>query len=429
MAGDSGLGNLRFEGYSPQAMADELDKLRQGPGSESLFRAVEALMQIADGLGQTDRALREQLASIGVFWQGAASEGGHAATQEATIYADQAVPTVTSSAGGVSEQGEMFSHTSSRAPDGGELRGPTQLNGADRFLGMFGHTTDNAEKVAATNAAHQQAVSSMNGYREGSQSALGNYQSLPVPPGMDLVAKPVTTTGTTSAQGFEHNPSSFTPAGGADTTAGAPSRFAGNPGGAPHQFGTLDGDNRAPNSSNQPGGGPGNPGRVSGVGPLGPNLGGLNNPAGPFPGGRPGFPSGLMGDLGTAAGIAGGAGAAAAGGSTARKDSVVRGGGTAATGGVSGKEAAGKGAQADAAARSRAGAVAGVPDEQAKAARNAERIGAKAGRPAGLMQPAAGGASASGEEDGEHVRKYGIDSEDVFGDERLVIAPVLGQDD
>ncbi|MDQ3402440.1 MAG: hypothetical protein M3548_03475 [Actinomycetota bacterium] len=45
------------------------------------------------------------------------------------------------------------------------------------------------------------------------------------------------------------------------------------------------------------------------------------------------------------------------------------------------------------------------------------------------MQPAAGGASASGEEDGEHVRKYGIDSEDVFGDERLVIAPVLGQDD
>ncbi|HVK20278.1 MAG TPA: hypothetical protein VM677_02850 [Actinokineospora sp.] len=45
------------------------------------------------------------------------------------------------------------------------------------------------------------------------------------------------------------------------------------------------------------------------------------------------------------------------------------------------------------------------------------------------MQPAAAGAGAPGEDDDEHVRKYGIDSDDVFGDDRLVIPPVLGQDD
>ena len=44
------------------------------------------------------------------------------------------------------------------------------------------------------------------------------------------------------------------------------------------------------------------------------------------------------------------------------------------------------------------------------------------------MSPAAGGARGEGEEDGEHVRKYGVDSDDVFGDERMVVQAVIGED-
>jgi hypothetical protein len=61
--------------------------------------------------------------------------------------------------------------------------------------------------------------------------------------------------------------------------------------------------------------------------------------------------------------------------------------------------------------------------------RNAEKYGAKTGRAGGspFMQPAAG--SAKGEDDGEHVRKYGIDSGDVFEDERLIAPSLIGEDD
>jgi hypothetical protein len=43
------------------------------------------------------------------------------------------------------------------------------------------------------------------------------------------------------------------------------------------------------------------------------------------------------------------------------------------------------------------------------------------------MQPAAG--SAKGEDDGEHVRRYGIDSEDVFEDDRLISPALIGDED
>ncbi|SDC88272.1 PPE domain-containing protein [Actinokineospora iranica] len=431
MAGDSGLADLRFEGYSMGALADQLDKLRQGPGSESLFQAVQALTQIADGLAETDRVLREQLAAIGVSWEGTAGEGGQEATKNSSIYAADAVPTVEQSADGVNEQGDTFSSTRNGAPDGKQLRGPTELNGFDRFAGALGHTTDNAQQVRQTQQAHQQAVAAMNGYSQGSQAALGSYQSLPVPPGLNLVATPVPTTGTTSVQGFSSGGGSFRPSGAPGPGGGG--GYAPPPGGGgsgdfsgvnPNNPGNPGGPGGNPGGSGGsggPGGGgnstPNLPGRSSGVGPITPGLPGMPGGGNNFAGLRPGFSGALMGDIAAAAGIAGAGGAGAAAGASAEKDRLIRGAKNAEA--AEGRAARGLNAAAD------------VPEEQARAARNAERLaGGKAGRPAAsLMQPAAAGAGAPGEDDEEHVRKYGIDSDDVFGDDRLVVSPVLGEDD
>jgi len=66
----------------------------------------------------------------------------------------------------------------------------------------------------------------------------------------------------------------------------------------------------------------------------------------------------------------------------------------------------------------------------ARAARNAERFGARTGRPgSSIMQPAAAGRRGEGEDDGEHVRRYGIDSGDVFEDERVVAPESIGDED
>jgi hypothetical protein len=121
----------------------------------------------------------------------------------------------------------------------------------------------------------------------------------------------------------------------------------------------------------------------------------------------------------TAALAGAGAGGAAAG-EAAERDRLVRGKPGGAQPGTQGPEGkSGKGAAT----------LGAPPEEEARSVRNAEKFGARQAKPGGaqLMQPAAG--SAKGEDDGEHVRRYGIDSGDVFEDERLIAPSLIGEDD
>lgn len=401
MAGDYGLSDLRFNGYGNSELVAQVNGLRNGRGPETLNGAVVALVALADGLGDTDEALRRQLAEIGVNWQGEAADGGTSATESASIYAEQSQGPVTDSAKGVDSQGAAFSTTKNSAPDAGTLSGPTAENGVDQFLGFFGHTTDHAQQVKDTNAAREQAIDAMNGYQSSSIDSLNRSQALPVPPGMNLVAQPVdTSTSVSSVGGYGGAGGLYNPAG---TPAGA--------GGATTNF--------------LPGGG-GNPGSplptvnppVTGNPPL--------SGTGPLPGGTPAFPTAggplpaalraanpmLMAEAATAMGAGGASGA----GAGAERDRLSRAGGRAAGGGPV-KNGVPLGA---------------APEEEARAARNAERFGARTGRPGGsIMQPAAAGTgrTAEGEEDSEHVRRFGVESSDVFDDDRVVAPESIGDDD
>jgi hypothetical protein len=408
MAGDHGLSDLRFAGYSHSELADQIDALRNGQGSGTLQEAMKALVVLAIGLSDADATLRDQLQAIGVSWEGQASEGGTAATEDARIYADTAIEPVTDSARGVSSQGETFHTTRNAAPDSGTLRGPTEESTVDDIAGFFGHTTDHAKQVKATNAARDAAVDAMTGYQNNSSDALGQAQTLPVPPGMNLVAQPVdTSTHVSSVGGYAPNGSGYTPTSGlgAGGGGGATSFAPGGGGGALPQVPTT-GPNPPLGSAPLTGSGP-----MPGGSPL---LPGVNNPLAPALRGPNPM---LMAEAATlmGAGGAGGAGAGAQGERLARSGGGVKGGG--AGGGGVGKNGV---------------PIGSVPDEEARAARNAERFGARTGRPGGsIMQPAAAGAgrSAEGEEDQEHVRRFGVESSDVFDDERVVAPESIGDDD
>lgn len=394
MDGDHGLAELRFEGRSNEELASQVEGLRGGgAGAETLDGAVRALLMLADGLADTDARLREQLQEIGVTWQGEAASGGTHATETASVFAEDANGPVRDSAKGVDSQGSSFSNTRNGAPDSGTLLGPTAESLVDSVAGLFGHTTDHAADVRATNAARDQAVDGLNNYRDSSSSALQSSQALPVPPGIDLNAQPVEQQmGTTEVQ-------SASPGGGLGLagggTGGAPASGAPLPGG---------GGGGLPL-------GPTNPGPTTGVGPLN-QPGQLPTVPGAGPGGvRVGVnplamaqAAALMG-----AGGAGGAGLGADGERTTR-------GGTGAGGGA---RTPAKGASP----------LASAPAEESRAARNAERYGARTGRPgSSIMQPAAAGRQ-DGEDDQEHVRRYGIDSGDVFEDERVVAPESIGDED
>ncbi|MPZ79932.1 MAG: PPE domain-containing protein [Actinophytocola sp.] len=400
MDGDYGLSNLRFNGYSNEELAQQVDGLRDGAGSETLHNAVAALVSLADGLAETDKTLRKGLEKVGVTWQGEASEGGAGATENASIYADDAQEPVTDSAKGVDTQGASFSTTRNSAPESSVLRGPSQENFGDRVAGVFGYTTDHAEDVRATNEARDQAVDGMNGYQSSSSDALGRSQALPVPPGMNLVAQPVEQNiGTTTISGYSPN-------GGLNPSA-AGTGGGGGGNNVPLATGGGGGGGLPPTAGGPPN--VGLPGNTTGVGPV--SQPGLPTAPGAGPGGlRPPLNPMVMGEAAAMMG-AGGAGGAGAG---AQGDRTLRGGGAGGAGKTPVKGATPLGA---------------APEEETRAARNAERFGAKTGRPgSSIMQPAAGGRRGEGEDDQEHVRRFGIDSGDVFDDDRVVAPESIGDD-
>jgi phosphoribosylamine--glycine ligase len=55
MDGGYRLADLRFDGYDNQALAGQVDGLRNGAGSESLHNAARALVALAGGLSETGR--------------------------------------------------------------------------------------------------------------------------------------------------------------------------------------------------------------------------------------------------------------------------------------------------------------------------------------------------------------------------------------
>ncbi len=400
MAGDHGLSNIRYAGYSHTQLADEIVALRNGQGSETLQNAMKALVVVALGLAEADATLRDQLKAIGVSWEGNASEGGTSATENARIYAENAIDPLAESARGVGSQGETFHTTRNAAPDSGTLRGPTEESTVDQIAGFFGHTTDHARQVRETNAARDAAIDAMTGYQNNSSDALGQAQTLPVPPGMDLVAQPVHGgTNISSAGNYAPAGSNYTPTG-AGPGGGPGSSFSPGTGGGPIPSVPAPGSGPNPPLGGPPitGGGPtpNNPFLPSNANPLGPAaLRGVN----PM----------LMAEAATLMG-AGGAGGAGAG---AEGDRLSR-------------NAANRGPIKNGVP------IGSVPDEEARAARNAEKFGARPGRPGGsIMQPAAAGAgrNAEGEEDQEHVRRYGVESSDVFDDDRVVAPESIGDDD
>jgi hypothetical protein len=409
------IGDYRFDGFSNQELAHMVDQLRSGPGSETTNRAVDALRNIANAIKQTDDTLRTELGKIGVEWTGDSSEDAQVVMTDSAQYGGAANGTITGSATSVGNQGSDFSRTCNSVPESGKLRGAEKYNVLDTLLC---HTTDHSKEVQQTQAARQQAVDSMNGYASASRANLSGYQSLPVPPALNLQAQPIqhASTGTSVSSFSPGTEGPLVPGGPAGVPGGVPVGAPGGPAmtfdpitGAPITGGTPGIPGGTPGVPGTPGtpGTPGLPGKMTGTGPVPPLT-----PAGPPPNPLPPTFKPTLAGLDTAIlGMAGGAGGGAAVGSVADKERLVRGPGR-----VSGVPEGSRGSSA-------IGASAG---EEA-AARTADRVGAKSRPGSSIMQPATG--TAQGEEDDEHVRKYGIAAEDVFADDRMVIPSVLGEDD
>ncbi|MET9628255.1 hypothetical protein ABZX92_12405 [Lentzea sp. NPDC006480] len=379
------------------------------------------LRSLAGSLKDVDNTLRKQLDGLGINWGGAAGEAGQQKTKVTSEGFDDAGQKTVGNSDAMARQGESTTAARNNSPESQTLRKDSETNLIDKGASIIGIETDHAAEVEATNRARQQAIDSLNGYKTNSQSSIDSFRTPNPPPDIVVASAAVTPT---------VGPSVGTPHTGIPGTPGSPG-FPGGPG----FTGT-------PGPGTPVGPTPGIPGNTTGILP-----GTTPTPVASGPGFPKPFPSALPAGI-AAAGAAATGIAATAG--TAKGAQVVGGGrgpsqapktpiaptgpkGAPSTIGAGGKGGPGAPGGPGAAGKGPGGTM--TPGSAAGVGPEGNRPGAAAGKggvagkgSGSLMSPAAGAAKGEGEEDGEHVRKYGVDSDDVFGDERMVVQSVIGED-
>ncbi|GAB2825680.1 PPE domain-containing protein [Lentzea nigeriaca] len=419
MSGYQDLNDWNFPGWSNEELAAEVKQLNSGQLAHKFAEASNALRNLSNSLERVDEELRTQLKALGIDWQGAAGDQAQEKTSVTAEGLSNANQTTVQNSDAMARQGESTSTARYSTPPEQDLRRDSEKNWVDKGASLIGIETDHAAEVEATNRARQQAIDSLNGYVRNSQGSLDGFRAPDKAP--DIV---VTSGAVTTPVGPPVSP----PHAGTPTIPGGPA-FTGTPG--------------TPGSPGVPvGPTPSIPGNSTGILP-GP---GTPNPIAAGTGLPKPFPSTLP--VGIAA--AGAAATGLAGASTTARGAQVVGGGRgpsqapktpiAPTGpkGAPSTIGAGKGGPGAPGGPGAAGKGPGgtmTPGGATGVGPEGNRPGAAAGKggPAGkgsgsLMSPAAGAAKGEGEEDGEHVRKYGVDSDDVFGDERMVVQSVIGED-
>ncbi|ACU40695.1 hypothetical protein [Actinosynnema mirum] len=433
MAADAAVGDHRFQGYDNNALATLVDDFRGGSLAQHFSTASQALRDLAKSLDEADVALRQELAGLGTGWKGLAGENAGTAFSVQAQGAGQGSEAAAQNSEATAAQGNSYSDTRNNLPESQTLRGATENGFLDNAAGFFGYETDHAAEVKATQAARETAIRGFEQYQSASQDALGQYQSMNKPPTYDVTAVSSAATAMPSVQQFSGTPGGLAVGGSAPGgLVGAPGAvgggsvtgFPGLPGGG--LVGTPGGGGGGGLSPQLPGGG------STGIAPVLPGLGTPGGGGGSLLGKLPG---GSNFGLGLGLGLAGAAGLGVAA-STARGGQVVRGGagGAGGAGALTGDAAKAAGVKNSGPVTGKSAGVSatiGAIDGDERLGRGgAAGRGALAGKAgaASMMQPAASAKGGPDEEDGEHIRKYGVDSDDVFGDERMVVQSVIGDE-
>ncbi|MFI6098575.1 hypothetical protein ACIA8G_23720 [Lentzea sp. NPDC051213] len=424
MSGEQ-LTDWNFEGWSNEQLAQEVKKLSVGSGelSRQFASASDVLRDLASSLHGVDAVLRDQLNKLGIDWGGAAGEKSQQKTKVTSEGFNEAGEATVGNSDAMARQGESTTDARNKSPESDSLRGDTDKNLFDKGAGLFGIETDHAAEVAQTNRAREQAIDSLTGYTKNSQGALDSFRTPNQPPDIVVASAAVAPT---------VGPAVTPGTGGTPGIHGGPG-FTGTPGpGSP-------GSPLGP-TPNLPGG---STGVIPGTQPPGPLATG---PGLPKPFGSP-LPVGIAAATAAATGLAGATGAARGpqvvgggrGPSQAPKTPIAPTGpkGAPSTIGAGDKPGAGgKGGPGVPGATGAAGKGAMTPGGATGVGPDANRPGAGAAGKGGvagkgsgsLMSPAASAAKGEGDEDGEHFSKYGVDSDEMFGDDRMVVQSVIGED-
>ncbi|ANZ37332.1 hypothetical protein BBK82_15965 [Lentzea guizhouensis] len=423
------MSDHRFQGY---AHPELYNMINSGPGVSASIPVEQGWKTIAETLAQIDENLHTALSKMGADWESDAADAASAALSplaEWAGFANQGATTMESSA---RLQGEFIADARKKMPEvvpitaekpgfldfaGGALTGPVGL------AHVIDQQRDHERQEAAADNAAAQAVKVMEDYQSDSRWNSSTLGEFPEPPQVVIDTPPPGQTGTHNQHVGYTSTSVNSPAGNntgtttpswtpPPTSTGTPTPTWTPPGDNTHTSWTTPSTTTTPpptthlppttlptpepkptptpgpgpvftrpTTTSVPGGGRSGPGGTGGVRggqvgggkPFGPMSGSLG---GPGQGGAAGQPGGMK-----AGGMMPGTGAG---------PDAMRGGAMGAGAGVAGK-------------------------------------GGAAGAGMGAGGAAGAGARGEGEDDIEHkAADYLVETDDVFGDDRMVAPPVIG---
>ncbi|MCP2166138.1 PPE domain-containing protein [Goodfellowiella coeruleoviolacea] len=465
------MSDLRWQGHTHEQL---YNWIHAGQGPQALVPLQDGWGKMAETLAQIDSELQSGLEKLNASWEGDAADSAQAALSPLTQWAQDAQTGSDVMKSSAELQADYISTARKEMPEPVQVttEAPSTM---DMVLGAMGgglgiahvvaQQADHEAQESAQNEAQQKAIAVMNTYSSNSEwnsSTLGEFVEppkvvidtpAPVRNDNSSVVGPDSSSSNYSSNSVGTH-SSYAHSAPSVSGSGVPSALSGGGGGVSGvptpQGGSvvtppnthLSGATTLPNLTN-------------------PNLNNnkitlpnnpVNNPNLPLTGGgsfygntnnplnRPGTLPGLGGGRGGAGGPGGfGAGKTGVNPFASAKGSLLGGPGSGGlgsgglgTGGLSAEEIAARKGGAGNAGLGRAGAAAGIGafGDEPHANRGVAAAGAAGrGGAAGAGAGAAGGrGNANGEEDLEHkAADYLVETEDVFGDERLVAPPVIGE--
>jgi hypothetical protein len=424
------MGDFRWQGYTHKELHTMING---GPGVAASTPLEDKWKALAETLSQIDTEIHDGLAKVGAAWEGASAEAAQGALSPLAMWASDANTGSTVMASSAQLQGEYIADARKEMPEPVAVTTEAPSTG-DKVLGaltgpfgmahVISQQNDHEAQEAAQDNAEQKAITVMNNYQSSSDWNSGTLGTFVPPPQVVIDTPPPGGAGSynqTSANYTSTSSSTYTPSGTGGTTHAswtpppstpppvAPPPTVGT-GGTTHVSWTPPPSTPPPAAFPPPSVKPPVP-PVPPPGGFPPGSGGPVRPPMPpggrpgmGPGGRPGVPGGFRpggpGGAGGRGGFPGGPGSGMPGGpgqSSGPGNQFGRPGGPGGFGPGGGMGPGGPGGPGGRPGQAGAGG-------------------------------AAGGRGGEGEDDLEHkAADYLVETDDVFGDERLVAPPVIGE--
>ncbi|SEP77935.1 PPE family protein [Lentzea xinjiangensis] len=214
----------RFQGY---AHPELYKMINSGPGVAASIPVEQGWKQIAATLAQIDGDLHEGLAKMGADWESDASDTAQGALSPLAEWAGFAESGATTMESSARLQGEFVAEARKKMPEVvpvttekpgmmdmavGALTGPVGM------AHVVGQQMDHERQEAAADNAAAQAVKVMEDYQSDSRWNSSTLGEFPTPPQVVIDTPPPAGTGTGSAGPGSHSPTGYTPSGNAGNT-------------------------------------------------------------------------------------------------------------------------------------------------------------------------------------------------------------------